>query len=112
MRIRLTLAGALLAALLAGQATAQPHEPNSLGAGWGQQQDEARQGVQEHRLMPLGQIIERLRRMNPGPSSHSLDSGLERMGDKPIYRVRWMTNDGRVIDYIVDAVTGQVMSGG
>jgi len=112
MRIGPITAGALLAALLAGQAVAQPHEPNSLGAGWGQQQDEAREGVREHRLMPLGEVIARLRRMNPGPSSHSLDSGLERMGDKPVYRVRWMTNDGRVIDYIVDAVSGQVLSGG
>jgi uncharacterized membrane protein YkoI len=35
-----------------------------------------------------------------------LDAGLE----GPNYRVRWATADGRRIDFIVDARTGQILS--
>ena len=118
------LAGAAVIGLaFAGQAAAEPRgrlvafdaptqSPDSLGGGWRQQQDEVRELRREKRLVPMGEIIEKIRRLNPGPRSQQLDAGLEYQGDKPVYRVRWMTSDGRVIDYIVDAVTGQVLSGG
>ena len=108
------LAGALAAAIVAGFAHADPpassaQRPNSLGAGWSQQQDEARQGVRQRRMIPLGQIIEQLRARTPG---RQLDAGLEYDGDRPIYRVRWITRDGRRIDFMIDAATGQILSGG
>ena len=116
---------AALGLLVAGQVAAKP--PNagqpaagqgqasgadSLGADWRQQQDEVRELRRQRRLIPMGEIIEKIRRLNPGPRSQPLDAGLEYQGDRPVYRVRWMTSDGRRIDYIVDAVTGQVLSGG
>jgi uncharacterized membrane protein YkoI len=112
------LVGAILAASLiaAGGAAsqpankpppAQPH-PNSLGADWRLQQDEARQGVRDHHLMPLGRVIEQVRARTPG---RQLDAGLENQNGRPIYRVRWMTKDGRRIDYLIDAVTGAILSG-
>jgi hypothetical protein len=85
----------------------QPH-PNSLGADWRLQQDEAREGVRDHHLMPLGRVIEQVRIRTPG---RQLDAGLEYQGERPIYRVRWMTKDGRRIDYLIDAVTGAILSG-
>ncbi|ATQ42146.1 PepSY domain-containing protein [Caulobacter mirabilis] len=57
------------------------------------------------RLVPLEQVIRGIARSSPG---RLLDAGLEG-GDRPIYRVRWQTNDGRRIDYIVDARTGQII---
>ncbi len=117
------LLGAILAASLiaAGSAGAQPANkppaaqpppaqprPNSLGADWRLQQDEARQGVRDHQLMPLGRVIEQIRARTPG---RQLDTGLENQDGKPIYRVRWMTKDGRRIDYLIDAVTGAILSG-
>ena len=86
-----------------------PHQPNSLGADWRLQQDEVRQQRQQRRIMPLGQVIERINARSPG---RQLDSGLEYQGDKPIYRVRWMTRDGRRVDYLIDATTGAILSGG
>jgi uncharacterized membrane protein YkoI len=80
--------------------------PNSLGEGWSLQQDEVRQGVRQHRLMPLGRVIERLRQTAPG---HQLDAGLEYEGSRPVYRVRWMTKDGRRVDYLIDAATGTIL---
>jgi hypothetical protein len=115
------LVGAILAAslLAAGSGVAQPvnkpplhaqprPHPNSLGADWRLQQDEARQGVREHHLMPLGRVIEQVRMRTPG---RQLDAGLEYQGERPIYRVRWMTRDGRRIDYLIDAATGAILSG-
>jgi Peptidase propeptide and YPEB domain len=88
--------------------TQPPPHPNSLGADWRLQQDEARQGVRDHQLMPLGHVIEQVRARHPG---RQLDAGLEYQGERAIYRVRWMTSDGRRIDYLIDAHTGAILSG-
>ncbi len=114
MKRSLPILAGVLAATLAGFARADPPanraaRPDSLGAGWRQQQDEARQGVRQRRMIPLGQIIEQLRARIPG---RQLDAGLEYDGDRPIYRVRWITKDGRRIDFMIDAATGQILSGG
>ncbi len=61
------------------------------------------------RLVPLARVIEVIRRRSPG---RQLDAGLEQQGERQVYRVRWMTTDGRRIDYIVDALTGAILSGG
>lgn len=79
---------------------------NSLGDGWSPREADARDGVRGGRLVPLEQVIRRIAGMTPG---QLLDAGLENRGDRPIYRVRWQTNDGRRIDYIVDAQTGQII---
>ncbi|PZR32592.1 PepSY domain-containing protein [Caulobacter segnis] len=103
--IRVILVAAALAAALPGAASAQRRGPDSLGADWRAQQDEARGGVQSGRLVPLSRVIEMIARRVPG---RVLDAGLEGRN----YRVRWATADGRRIDFIVDAETGQIISGG
>lgn len=106
-----TLAIAAPAAAWAeGQPAAQPYQqpgPDSLGADWGPQQDAARAGVKQGRYVPLTQVIAQIRRRTPG---RQLDAGLEQSGARAVYRVRWATNDGRRIDYIVDAETGAILS--
>ncbi len=81
--------------------------PDSLGADWRQQQDEARRGVRQGRMMPLEQVVARLSRRTPG---RLLDTGIETRGGQTVYRVRWQAADGRRIDYIVDAGSGGVLS--
>jgi uncharacterized membrane protein YkoI len=93
---------AAFAAALPGAAAAQ-RAPDSLGADWRPRQDEARGGVRAGRMVPLSRVIEEISRRTPG---RVLDAGLE--GSR--YRVRWATNDGRRIDYIVDAETGAILS--
>ncbi len=80
----------------------------SLGADWREQQDQARQGVRQGQMAPLGRVIDNLQRRAPG---RELDAGIEMWGDRPVYRVRWMTAQGRRVDYIVDAASGAVLSG-
>jgi Peptidase propeptide and YPEB domain len=80
---------------------------DSLGAGWRPQQDEARRGVREGRLMPLGRVIDQIRRYAPG---RQLDAGIETDAyGRSVYRVRWAGADGRRSDYIVDAETGRIL---
>lgn len=79
---------------------------NSLGDGWRPREEDARDGVRGGRLVPLEQVIRNIARSTPG---QLLDAGLENRGGRPIYRVRWQTPDGRRIDYIVDAQTGQII---
>jgi hypothetical protein len=83
--------------------------PNSLGADWREQQLEARQGVRRGNLAPLSQVIGQIQRRTPG---RQLDAGIEYQGERPVYRVRWVTSGGRRIDYIVDGATGAILSGG
>ncbi len=80
--------------------------PNSLGSDWRQQQEEARFGVKRGRMAPLGQVIGEINRRAPG---RQLDAGIEDIGGRPVYRVRWMTANGRRVDYIVDAATGAIL---
>ncbi|HSZ52631.1 MAG TPA: PepSY domain-containing protein [Caulobacteraceae bacterium] len=81
-------------------------QPNSLGADWRLQQEEARFGVRHGHFAPLGHVIEGLERRAPG---RQLDAGIEYDGGRPIYRVRWITVHGRRIDFMVDAITGAVI---
>ncbi|HEY5072488.1 MAG TPA: PepSY domain-containing protein [Caulobacteraceae bacterium] len=82
--------------------------PNSLGAGWREQQYEARFGVRRGAMAPLGRVIEGIGRRTPG---RQLDAGIEFEGGRTVYRVRWITTHGRRIDYIVDAATGNILRG-
>lgn len=66
----------------------------------------AAQGVREGRLIPLARVIQQIAARNPG---RLLDAALEDQG-RPVYRVRWATNDGRRLDFVVDAVSGQILS--
>ena len=74
---------------------------------WRQQEEFLRQGVRQGQLAPLGSVIENIRRITPG---RQLDAGLEYMGPRLVYRVRWMTANGRRQDYFVDATTGAILS--
>ena len=125
-RVAAAFAGAAVVCLLAGAVIADPRDrrpaegtappaaapaappPNSLGEGWRQQQDEALQARRERRLVPLETVLGQLRAREPG---RQLDAGLEYQGDRVIYRVRWMTADGRRVDYMVDAATGAILGG-
>jgi hypothetical protein len=71
---------------------------------WRGGQDVVRTGVRGGRLAPLGYVIDNLQRRAPG---RQLDTAVEFEDGRPVYRVRWLTNQGRRIDYIVDAATGR-----
>ncbi len=80
-----------------GQGMAQPYGmQNSL-------QDRARDAVQAGEFVPLADIVQRLQRRTPG---RLLDAQLRR----EVYRIEWLSQDGRRIDYRVHAGTGRILS--
>jgi hypothetical protein len=80
---------------------------DSLGAGWRQQQEEARRAVRSGRFVPLSRVVPNLKRRYPG---RQLDAGIEDdWQGRPVYRVRWAATNGRRIDFIVDAQTGAIL---
>jgi uncharacterized membrane protein YkoI len=70
--------------------------------------DRARDGVREGRLVPLEAILSNIARMYPG--YHIDVDGPYPAGGHLVYRIKWLTPDGRVIIIIADAETGQILS--
>ena len=97
----------MLAILASLALLAAEPQRDSLGADWRPQQDEARAAVRAGRAIPLAQAIAAVQGRIPG---RLLDAGLE-PGDngRQVYRVRWAAADGRRLDVIVDASSGQVL---
>jgi len=57
--------------------------------------------------VPLAQVLAMIARTTPG--TH-LDTDRGDFGGRPAYFVRWKTTDGRVVIFIVDADSGQILS--
>jgi hypothetical protein len=85
-----------------------PEAPRAALGGWREQQDVLRQGVRQGQLAPLGRVIGSIRQRTPG---RQLDAHLEYLGPRMVYRVVWVTDQGRRVDYFVDAATGAILSG-
>jgi len=85
-----------------------PGSAPAFGGQWRDQQEFLRQGVRQGQLAPLGRVIGSIRQRTPG---RQLDAGLEYQGPRLVYRVRWITEQGRRVDYIIDAETGAIVSG-
>lgn len=73
----------------------------------GDQQDDARRGVREGRRVPLRDVIPQIQRRSPGRMLDSFPE--EGAGGRPLYRIRWQSDSGERIDYIVDAETGAIL---
>lgn len=70
------------------------------------EQDRARAGVRQGGMVPLERVLPQLNRRTPG---QMVDTRVQERGGQTVYRVRWRTANGRGIDYLVDAATGQVV---
>jgi hypothetical protein len=96
-----------------GRAKAQPNRPivpvrlGQNGRRGGDQQDDARRGVREGRRVPLREVIPQIQRRSPGRMLDSFPE--EGPGGRPLYRIRWQSDSGERIDYIVDAETGAIL---
>ncbi len=76
---------------------------------WRERPNPSSAGRGDFRGAPLGPLIANLQRHEP--RGRLLDTAIERQGERPVYRVRWLTKDGRRVDYILDAETGAYLSG-
>ncbi len=92
---RLILALAVLLACAAGAP-----------AGAQNDQQRARAAVQAGQARPLQDILPQLRRGYPG---RVLDAELDQAGGRWVYRIKLLTDDGKVLELIVDARSGEVL---
>jgi uncharacterized membrane protein YkoI len=70
-------------------------------------QDDAREGVRNGRLVPLSEVLRRIAQRYPG---RMLDASLrELVPGTPVYLVIWLTPGGRRLSIWADARTGDIM---
>ena len=69
--------------------------------------DAARDAVRSGRSLPLGAIVNQVKRRQPG---RLLDADLNDRGGQLVYWLRWMTPNGNVLNMVVDARSGRVLS--
>ena len=98
---------ALAAAPLAAEAQPWPDTGRpAFGAGRGDQ-DRARDGVRSGRQVSLSRVLAMIASRTPG---RHLNTTQDDFGGRPVYVVQWQMPDGRVVLFIVDAESGQIMS--
>jgi uncharacterized membrane protein YkoI len=102
---RLLLIAALLAAGTPAAAGAQDYGRPSLGASR-DDQDQARAGVRAGRQVPLSRVLQSIAQRTPGKHLNTTQGD---SNGRPAYFVQWMKADGRVVVFIVDAESGQVV---
>ncbi len=66
----------------------------------------AREWVASGRILPLAEILATLEREYDG---RLLEAELEEEDDRPVYELEWLTPDGRVLEFEVDARDGTLL---
>ena len=77
-----------------------------LGAGRGDN-DQARDGVRAGRQVPLSRVLSMLAGRYPG---RHLNTTMGDAGGRRAYFVQWQLENGRVVVFVVDAESGQVIA--
>jgi uncharacterized membrane protein YkoI len=103
MRHAFALAVLLAAAAAPAAAAAQDYGRPVLGAGRGDA-DRAREA--RGRQIPLSRVLAMLSARYPG---RHLNTTMGDQGGRPAYFVQWQMADGRVVVFVVDAESGQVV---
>ena len=62
--------------------------------------------AQAEKVEPLGAVLKRIEKRYPG---RALDAQLIERGDPPVYRVKWLGDDGKVREVTADARTGTIV---
>jgi uncharacterized membrane protein YkoI len=83
----------LALAVASGPAWAAPYESGPIVA-------------QAESVQPLGAVLKRIGQRYPG---RALDAQLNERGDPPVYRVKWLGDDGKVREVTADARTGRIL---
>lgn len=101
-------AGLAMFGVFAGPAEARPGWREGLGQSFDAERPGARpsEASQDRQRTPLYQIVQRLERRVGG---QMLDARLVEGGRGEMYVIKWLTDDGRKIEFLVDAQAGAVL---
>jgi uncharacterized membrane protein YkoI len=76
------------------------------GAAWSAPQRVGSVLAQAGNVEPLGVVLKRIGERYPG---RALDAQLLEREDPPVYRVKWLGDDGKVREVTADARTGRIL---
>jgi uncharacterized membrane protein YkoI len=62
--------------------------------------------AQARNVEPLGAVLKRIEQRFPG---RALDARLNEREDPPVYRVKWLGDDGKVREVTADARSGRIL---
>jgi uncharacterized membrane protein YkoI len=62
--------------------------------------------AQAEKIEPLGAVLKGIEKRYPG---RALDAQLDEREDPPVYRVKWLGDDGKVREVTADAHTGRIL---
>lgn len=74
---------------------------------WQNGQNDPRNAVREGKVLPLGQVLAKVRERYPG---RMLDATLAQEGNRPVYYIKMLMGDGRVVLVKADARNGNILS--
>lgn len=57
-------------------------------------------------ITPLGPVLRAIEQRYPG---RALDAQVREGDDRPLYRIKWLGNDGKVRDITADARSGEIL---
>lgn len=80
---------------------------NDNDRGRGRDHDRARDGVVRGQLAPLELVLGGIARRFPG--HHLGVQGPSKAGGRLVYRIKWLTPDGRVLIVFTDAESGEIL---
>lgn len=103
--IAVLLAGGLASAVAPAVASAQDMGRPVFGAGRGDQ-EQAREGVRSGRQVPLSRVLSMIGSRNGGRHLNTMQGDA---GGRPAYFVQWQLDSGRVVVFVVDAESGQII---
>ena len=92
-------------ALMTGLAAAMLISGNAVGES---DQHEIRRLVEQEEILPLQQILDHLGREQVG---RVLEVELEHEHGRYIYEIELLGEDGRVLEYEIDAASGEIING-
>jgi uncharacterized membrane protein YkoI len=62
--------------------------------------------AQAEGVQPLGRVLREIEQRYPG---RALDAELNQRAEPPVYRIKWLGEDGKVREVRVDARTGRIL---
>lgn len=77
------------------------------GGGWRGRDARDAAPQRDIRRMPLQRVLRSVESRTPG---RLLDASIQDLGGREVYRVRWASDDGRRLDFVIDASSGQILS--
>ena len=116
MQPRLILMAVLVGLLLPGagagaESLRAPLPPSGTGAihqiDWQDNHDDPRNAVRSGRVLPLRAVLAKVRQHYPG---RMLDASLAQENNPPVYYIKMLMGDGRVVLVSADATNGRIIS--